>query len=349
MGLKELLLVGLPAEKVEAADSSKSTFTLRHHVIQHPVFCQALREIARIHYRWREGGVPESLLLVGQSGSGKSTLLKYYSDQFPREQTREGVRIPVLLVSTPENPTVKTLAEAILMSMGDPAAAKGTAQQKTFRIIHYFERCQVNLLMLDEFQHFFDGRRTSETQRVSDWLKNLINTVQVPILLCGLPRSIHVVNMNSQLRRRFGSPFHLRPFQFSTDDEQTEFRGVLKSIEAIIGRPNTLRDANLARRFYYASSGLLDYVIKIIDDAISREDASGSDALALENLHSSFLRTIWSSAPEHLNPFSTVATLRHLREPGEPFELWDSPEQYFSAPAIQRGNFGIASGKLKRQ
>lgn len=348
MRIEQLLTMGLEHEQAKTAASSKSVFTLRHHLIQHPVFCEAVREIARIHHRWSEARIPESLLLVGQSGSGKSTLLQYYHKQFPRQETREGVRIPVLLVNTPESPTVKTLAEAILMAMEDPAASKGTAQQKTFRIIHFFEKCQINLLMLDEFQHFFDGRRASETQRVSDWLKNLINTVKVPILLCGLPRAIHVVNMNQQLRRRFGSPFYFRPFRFTTEDEQTEFRGVLKSIESIIRRPDTLSEANLARRFYYASNGLLDYVIKVIDDAISRSGTSRSNALTMEHLYHSFLRTVWSTAPHHLNPFSAQATLRHLHEPGEPFELWDPLEKYLTGVGVQGGGARKASGKAKK-
>lgn len=345
MQAKQLMSMGLHLDQADVATASRSAFTLRNELIRHSVFCDAVREIAYIHHRWQKVGVSESVLLVGQSGSGKSTLLEYYRDQFPREETREGARISVLLVNTPENPTVKTLAEAILMAMGDPAASKGTAQQKTFRIIHFFTQCRINLLMLDEFQHFFDGRRVSETARVSDWLKNLINTVKVPIVLCGLPRAVSVVNMNPQLRRRFGAPLYFRPFSFTTDDEQKEFRAVLQQIDRIIQCSQIrLSEANLARRFYFASRGLMDYVIKIVDDAVSRGGSGG--VLTLEDFHRSFRRKVWSSAPEHLNPFSTQAILRHLDKPGEPFELWDPLEQYLDASAEEGGWLRRTAAKI---
>jgi hypothetical protein len=90
-------------------------------------------------------------------------------------------------------------------------------------------------LALDEFQHFFDGKRLTESQRVSDWLKLLIETLQVPVVLAGLPRAMQVVNNNPQLRRRFAAPHYMEPFEFGTVDERKEFRAVLKGLS--VGLP----------------------------------------------------------------------------------------------------------------
>lgn len=91
-------------------------------------------------------------------------------------------------------------------------------------------------------------------QRVSDWLKNLINQVQTPVILAGLPRSIAVVNANPQLRRRFGAPHYMQPFSFDTEDEILEFRGVLHSIQSRLPVPCvSLSENNMARRFYYGN------------------------------------------------------------------------------------------------
>ena len=106
---------------------------------------------------------------------------------------------------------MKDLAEAILRALGDPAAAKGTTAEKTQRIIGFFRECGVQLLLIDEFQHFFDGTRVAESRRVSDWLKLLINKVGLPVVLAGLPRAIQVVNINPQLRRRFAAPYYMEP------------------------------------------------------------------------------------------------------------------------------------------
>lgn len=333
----ELLNLGLSDSAVSASFKGLTTFTLRNQIIEHPEFTLAVREIARRHQRGMEAGVAESSLLVAQTGSGKTTLLEYYESRFPRTETNRGTRIPVLRVDTPESPSVKTLGEAVLAAMGDPAASKGTASAKTNRIIHFFKECGVELLLIDEFQHFYDGQRASEAKRVSDWLKNLINKVGIPVILAGLPRSIAVVNANPQLRRRFGAPHYMKPFGFDNQEEQLEFRGVLNGIQSRIPVPCTdLSEANMAQRFYFASHGLLDYVVKIIDDAVSRASIVSGEQLTQKSFEASFKRTIWLDAPDHLNPFSKGATLRLLNRTLEPFDMWDDITQYTSTPGHQK-------------
>lgn len=342
----EMLNLGLSDSAVSASSKGLTTFTLRNQIIEHPEFTLAVREIARRHQRGMEAGVAESILLVAQTGSGKTTLLEYYENRFPRTETNRGTRISVLRVDTPESPSVKTLAEAVLVAMCDPAASKGTASAKTNRIIHFFKECGVELLLIDEFQHFYDGQRASEAKRVSDWLKNLINKVGIPVILAGLPRSIAVVNANPQLRRRFGAPHYMKPFGFDNQADQLEFRGVLNGIQSRIPVPCTdLSEANMAQRFYFASHGLLDYVVKIIDDAVSRASIGSGEQLTQKSFEASFKRTIWLDAPDHLNPFSKGATLRLLNRTLEPFDMWDDITQYTSTQGHQKAVRELAVGK----
>lgn len=344
--MREMLALGLSDAAASLSSKCLSTFTLQNQIIEHPEFTLTIREIARLHERGMEAGVADSMLLVAQSGTGKSTALKYYEERFPRTETNRGTRIPVLRVDTPESPTVKTLAEAVLVAMGDPASAKGTATAKTNRIVHFFKECGVELLFIDEFQHFYDGQRASEAKRVSDWLKNLINKVGIPVILAGLPRSIAVVNANPQLRRRFGAPHYMKPFGFDNQDEKLEFRGVLKGIQSRLPVPCTdLSEANMAQRFYFASHGLLDYVVKIIDDAVSRASPDSGKPLMQQEFEAAFKRTIWLDAPDHLNPFSKLATLRLLNRTLEPFDMWDDIAQHTSTQGYQKAVRRIVVGK----
>lgn len=332
-----LMRLGLTATEAPPLDASTTRFTVRRDVIMHGKFTRAVREIARIHRRGVEAGVAGGLLLVAQTGSGKTTALDYYERQFPRRLCEGVWRIPVLRVNTPESPTVKSLAETILDAMGDVAAWKGNATDKTRRIVHLFDRCEVELLALDEFQHFFDGKRVTESLRVSDWLKLLIETLKVPVVLAGLPRAMQVVNNNPQLRRRFAAPHYMEPFEIGTTDERKEFRGVLKALSA--GLPNgsvDLSEPGLARRFFYATHGLIDYVVKLVDDAVSRGGSGSGGAVLMEDFEKAFVRSIWSSAPKMLNPFHPTAHLRVLNRPGEPFDIWDDPSQYCGAQARSR-------------
>lgn len=328
--LEELLLIGLDSKNIDASKNGINKGTLRHDIFQYVQFCAAIREIAYIHNRWRRHGVAGGLLLYGQSGSGKSTVLDYYLNQFPRLQELV-TQITVLKVLTPESPTVKSLAEAILYALGDPAADRGTAATKTRRIVHLLSRCKVELLLLDEFHHFYEGHRIHEGRRVSDWLKNLLSQSNIPIVLCGLPRSIAALNANSQLRRRFSAPHHLKEFGFTTPKDQVEFRGLLLSLEGIfpVKAGVSLSEPGIARRMYFATCGLIDYVIKLIDGVISRTPAGSLPELSLLNLAESFRKEIWAAVPDELNPFLVDETkLRLLKAPREPFDGWDDPSAY---------------------
>lgn len=327
--LCKLLQLGSTNGDVSEFNEKLGNFTLRGAVIEHPIFTRAIREIARLHMRGKVSGVSEGMLLVAQTGSGKTTVLKYYENRFPRHEDEYVTKIPVLRIDTPESPTVKSFAEAILYAMKDPAADSGTTLIKTNRIVHLFKQCGVELLLIDEFQHFYDGQRKAECKRVSDWLKNLINKVDIPVILAGLPRAISIVNSNPQLRRRFGAPHYLKPFGFETKNEQMNFRAILKNIQD--GLPVSsvdLSEANLAQRFYYATHGLLDYVVKIIDDAVSRRRSDQKTPLTQYDFAKAFKRTVWLDAPDSLNPFLQKGTFRLLNKPLEPFDIWDDIKKY---------------------
>jgi hypothetical protein len=342
--LLEMLSIGQSDPSATATPKKLTTFTLRKQVIEHPTFTLAIREMARLHQRGKLAGVAEGMLLVAQTGSGKTTALKYYERKFPRIARKTGVRIPVLRVDTPESPTVKTLAEAILFALGDPSAMKGTATAMTNRIIHFFKECGIELLLIDEFQHFYDGRRLAESRRVSDWLKNLINKVGIPVIIAGLPRSIAVINANPQLRRRFGAPHYMEPFSFDTREQQLEFRGILNGIQARLPmRCIDIAEPSMAQRFYYATHGLIDYIVKIIDDAVSRSANETDRGLTQEDFALAFRRAVWMDAPDQLNPFSANASLRLLTKPLEPFDVWDDIAQYTSMQSTKKPRFaGLA-------
>jgi hypothetical protein len=221
------------------------------------------------------------------------------------------------------------LAEAILLELNDPYASKGNGTQKTDRIIYLCKRCGVQLLILDEFQHFSDSGRIREAERVTNWLKLLLLKLQIPVVVVGLPRSIAVVNSNPQLRRRFGAPHYLAPFSLDSEAERLEFRGVLKQLGKGLP-PGSVQvdEPQLAQRFFHASCGLMDYLVKIVDDAASRGGTGVNGAITLADLSMAFKRTVWSVVPDRLDPFGQRPQMRLLTRLGEPFEGQDNIATY---------------------
>lgn len=341
--LAELRMLGLTG----TAGSKNQThymFTVRDRIIEHDSFTEAVRAIALAHERWTLAKVPGALLIYGQSGCGKSTVLRYYLQQFPRQSTPRKTIIPVLRVVAPESPTVRSFTEAVLVALGDTAAARGSAAVKTQRIIHFVKECEIQLFLIDEFHHFCDSKRP-EYRRVTDWLKNLINECGVPVVLFGLPRAISALNSNEQLRRRFSSPIHLAEFGFATAEEQLTFRSVLQHLQSLMPYQEglDLSDSDVAMRFHFATNGLIDYVVKIIDELVIASARNPHPTVDYNALQHAFKVQVWADVPDALNPFNPAITPRRLDQANEPFSIWDDPTAYTLS---QRAR--AATGSVKR-
>lgn len=343
------ILSFLPLNHTARKTHSLHDFTLRKDLIAFPVFQKTIEEIALLHYRRRQSEVSEGLLVYGQHGSGKSTAIKHYLSQFKPKRVAGASRIPVLFALTPDTPSVVSLSEALLTSLGDPLAKRGTAATKLNRIVHFFKECSVEMLVLDEFQHFYDSHRILEGRRVSDWLKNLMNLTGICIVLVGLPRSIAALNANPQLRRRFSAPLHHAEFTFNDASAQREFRALLSALEQRLPVRciPSLTEPEMARRMYYATHGLIDYVVKIMDDAVSMSGVKAGESIGLEALTSAFKRKVWKECPDWINPFLTEK-LRRLTQVKEPFGDWDNPDQYLLSTRTRttapKSNFSAEGG-----
>ncbi len=297
-------------------------FSMRHHLFPHRRFAETTHRIAEQHHYSQTNGVSAGLMIAGPSGVGKTTLIDHYHEQFPRHSDGAATRVPVLVVSTPAGPTVKSLAQAVLVALGDPAAHRGTAEEKTLRIHLFLERCHVEMLFLDEFHHFFYTESSKHFRHISDWLKGLMDQTRIALVLVGLPEGEEVVKANPQLWRRFSSRSLLSAFDMKDAKDFVEFRGLLRAFQKSLPLPVEvpLYGANLARRFWLGSDGRLDYVRKILEGAVAVANRAGLRSLDLPAYASAFRNQIWDAATDRLNPFTPVSILRPLTRSGEPFE-----------------------------
>lgn len=301
-------------------ESDIASFSIRKAIISYTQFTEAMERIAWLHLRAIHTGYPEGLLITGLSGAGKSTIKEEYERKYPKQDLGEVTVIPVLTVGTPEGPTVKSFAEAILRALDDPLHLQGSAEHKTQRIYYFLKLCKVELLLIDEFQHFIVHAKRNETLRVTDWLKNLINQARIPVVLLGLPISEKILRLNVQLARRFSAQYYLRPFSIDGDREILEYRGVLKAIEEMLPLPSVpLSSPAMAKRFYYASFGLIDYIAKIVEEAVVRAMKENSPSVMDRHYADAFEAKVWRGVSAKLNPFLSNGKLRPLVKAHEPF------------------------------
>ena len=174
--------------------------------------------------------------------------------------------------------------------------------------------CGVSLVFLDEFQHFIDRDSAKVLKTVSDWLKDLILDTKVPMILIGLPEAETVLQLNSQLSRRFANRHNLSPFSWA-DDSGIEFRTFLHAVESQLPlmEPSNLSESEMALRFYYASDGIIGYLMKLIRYGTHLALKQGQEKLEFSVLARAFEQYVKADKPYKNNPFITDNFLQELQ------------------------------------
>ena len=312
-------------DELDEIYANRMSFSLRKALLYHRRFNGAIRKIAELHHYSKINKAGGGLLITGPSGVGKTTILEQYLRYFPREMAAQKTIIPVLHIVTPASPTVKSFTEAILLALNDPIAHRGSAEEKTVRIYKLLKGCEVELLLIDEFQHFYYARTAMEFRHITDWLKNMISVSGLAVVLTGLEEAKQVVYTNEQLARRFSSSIHISQFALNNEDDFVEFRAVLKGFQEKLPMAveAPLRGVNLAICFFIASDGIIDYVRKILEGAVTAAARAGLDMLDLSTYEAGFRLNVWPEVPDKLNPFHPESPLRRLDKFGQPYYQGD--------------------------
>lgn len=280
-------------------------------VINYPRFLEVIEKIEYCRKMSRFSSEPECLYVGGKTGAGKTTVCREYVKRNPRIEDGEITKVPVLMATIPSPATEKGMVTKILNAIGDPLAETGSRAVQTIRLMKFIEKCEVELIILDEFQHFIDRDSEKVLRTVTDWLKVLIEDTGVPLVLLGLNGGIHanhaeiIFDANPQLSRRFANRHTLEPFKFSGMEEIDEFRKFLYVIDRSLPLEDWsgLADMDVATRFHYASDGIVAYIMKLIKRGTSIALERHEERLSNEIMAEAFDLHVRADKPRKINPF----------------------------------------------
>jgi type II secretory pathway predicted ATPase ExeA len=254
-------------------------------LILHPRFREAVNVLKRCHDSKSHSNEPVCGAILGASGSGKTSVVNHYIRQHPREETETATRQPVLKVTLQPEARPKGIAADILLALEDPAWSSGTVQTLTNRAVKLLQRCGVELIVLDEFHHLFDMERLKVMTKASQWIKVLIVNTGIPVVVCGMPESEHVLRAE-HTERRFKERQTLHCFSWRTISGRHEFCGMLKKLDDSLplAQASGLAEQELAGRFYLACRGVPDYLMTLVRGALTEALQRDSERIEMSDL-----------------------------------------------------------------
>ena len=231
---------------------------------------------------------PQCMLVTGDTGAGKTSLIELYKKKKPNLEEKYASKIPILSTSLPESSTPITAAQQLLYDLGDPFFSKSdNIIELTAKLVTLIKNSQVEMIIIDEFQHMIDFKTKKVLFRVADWLKMLIVRTKVPIILFGLPYSELILRTNKQLAGRFLLRQSLEPFRIKSEDNRYDFLSFLHAVDRALpfNHISNLTDINIAKAIYVASKGNLRNLMVLINYAVKKSLKKGDLSLSIETLN----------------------------------------------------------------
>jgi len=237
-------------------------------------------------------------------------VLETFYANHPPKRTPEGMTVPIIKIRTPARPTIKGMAELMLSAFGEKYFVSKTENALTHQVHTLLKNCDTKAILIDEFNHFVDSGSGKMWYLAADWLKELADSRQSMLVVSGLERCRAVINTNEQLRGRFLNPVVLSRFQWTDENDSTEFIGILEAFHRTLSEHFDMPDltsSEMAFRFFCASGGLIGYVAKILRQAVwDAKDDKNRRTLTMKHFAIATKNAIWeySMDSDMVNPFS---------------------------------------------
>lgn len=280
---------------------------IEHLIVIHPQMQAVLDKIGycREHAKYALESV--GILVMGEKGTGKTTIKNIYLSKNVISQTETATIIPVLPIFIPVPATERGLTICLLDALNDPFPTSGSITVQTLRVYKLVEKCLVEVVIFDEFQHFAERDSFKLNRAVSDWTKNFMNKARKPLILFSTPKGAEILDgvENEQLRRRFPFRITLNPFGWKTKAQKSDFRKFLQMVDENLPLPKSsnLADPQMAARIHYATGGLIFEIMRLIRAAGIYALERETGKITLDLLRESFGENLSTNSPHLENPF----------------------------------------------
>lgn len=247
--------------------------------IGYPRAQEILKQLERLYNMPKKLRMP-NMLLYGETNNGKSSIVEHFCQKHTVENKDESIVIPIVSVMAPEGPDLNALYDAILYEMMVPFASTAKKSKKLHQIQYYFEQTNVKMLIVDEIHNILSGT-IGKQKEFMNALKNLNNTLQIPIVLVGIKDALRATSTDAQIKNRF-PPTHLPQWKLNQ-----EYLMLLASIEKLLPLKKTSNIASnkeIALAIYNQTDGYIGEILTLITLATEYAINTSTEYISIDTL-----------------------------------------------------------------
>ncbi|WP_240648441.1 TniB family NTP-binding protein [Pararobbsia silviterrae] len=206
------------------------------------------------------GFAPKIIRVPGPSGVGKSSLIANLSRGYPESRVDGRRHVPVLVVEVPQSATAKLLPKSVLRALGIQVASSMTAGAMFDMMVTQLRLAGTRVVIFDEVSHLVDEGSRVPPRAASDWLKTLADTLDLSLILFGIPRLERLFSANEQLRRRACPALDFWPYNASEAHEMVAYHACVANYARMFAEaayPIDVPARTLTEQTYLLTGGLI--------------------------------------------------------------------------------------------
>jgi hypothetical protein len=258
------------------------------------------------------------MTILEPTGLGKSTVLDKFVEKNLSNITADVIAsvdyeftpMPIIKFEMPEEPSIKSVCEAILTEANHPDLT-GTATVLTGRVDKLIEHQIVRYLIIDECQHLLREHAGKRTTAALNFIKNRMNKHKIVVIVAGVPTAEKALSEYAELSERLGyKKCYITEFSIDSDAGVANFGSFLTGFDDLFTEIEmnicTLYSEDMFDRLFLACAGSprkFKYLLfKVLELALECENKIKKDLFT-----KAYRDQQYNDEIGNFNPFSATA------------------------------------------